>query len=433
MYTLSDIYMLETSHYIQSLSDQYIIESYVCESFRDVVSNLVDKIKKMFNKVKEFFKRLFGKNTNNDKKLEDIEKVVNNNSKLKNKKIKTTDTNKFDKIVDNANKQGKKITAKQIIAAAGITTATIGAIILGIKKFKKNTPNELEKQEKEAIKKAEDIKKEEDKVVNNNNNTTNTEPKTVEGNNKNRQKMIELQNELEKINAQIRRNNNAVESAYREATKAYDDYILADKRCFAYNEKNGIPGMIDCYHDGHKVKEDSDLYKEKDTEKRLLNRIKSITNGSLMRYEVVKKVFNNNRDLKKNYHDATHFASDLSMDGSLDRYFNSLEIVYNYNTDKCILKETHTSKKIKKEMCSTRAVKFELINYANDYIESFVHDMVKRRGDKISKLTKKDYDKKAKYDELADKYNDMYFTRRAANGILSNKAKDLKNKIKELS
>ena len=181
MYTLSDIYMLETSHYIQSLSDQYIIESYTCESFKDVVSNLVDKIKKMFNKVKEFFKRLFGKNTNNDKKLEDIENTINNNPELKNEKIEVVDTNKFDKIVDNANKQGKKITAKQIIAAAGVTTATVGTIILGIKKFKKNTPNELEKQEKEAIKKAEDIKKEEDKVVNNNNNnTTNTEPKTIE-------------------------------------------------------------------------------------------------------------------------------------------------------------------------------------------------------------------------------------------------------------
>ena len=182
MYTLSDIYMLETSHYIQSLSDQYIIESYVCESFKDVVNNLVDKIKKMFNKVKEFFKRLFGKDSsNNDKKLKDIEKTINNNPKLRNKKIKTTDTSKFDKIVNEANKQGKKITAKQIIAAAGITTATVGAVILGIKKFKKNTPNELDKKEKEAIKKVEEIKKEEDRVVNNNNNntTTNTEPKSV--------------------------------------------------------------------------------------------------------------------------------------------------------------------------------------------------------------------------------------------------------------
>ena len=176
MYTLSDIYILETSHYIQSVSDQYIIESYTCESFRDVVNNLIDKIKKMFNKVKEFFKKLFGKESN-DKKIEDIEKVVNNNPKIKNEKIEVVDTSKFDKIVDNANKQGKKITAKQIIAAAGITTATVGAVLLGIKKFKKNTPNELDKQEKEAIKKAENIKKEEEKKVVNN--TTNTEPKTV--------------------------------------------------------------------------------------------------------------------------------------------------------------------------------------------------------------------------------------------------------------
>ncbi len=257
MYTLSDIYMLETSHYIQSLSDQYIIESYTCESFKDTIHNLIEKIKKMFNKVKEFFKKLFGKNTNNDKKLEDIENNINNNPQLKNEKIEVVDTSKFDKIVDNANKQGKKITAKQIIAAAGITTATIGAIILGIKKFKKNTPNELEKQEKEAIKKAEDIKKEEDKVVNNNNNTTNTEPKTIEkkinyklANNKykgngtrqkvnttiktkfipkkaviglpekssvhevykqkNEQEMIKLQNKLEKINAIIKINNDKI-------------------------------------------------------------------------------------------------------------------------------------------------------------------------------------------------------------------------------
>ena len=273
MYTLSDIYMLETSHYIQTISDQYIIESYTCESFKDTIHNLIEKIKKMFTKVKEFFKRLFGKNTNNDKKLEDIENTINNNPELKNEKIEVVDTNKFDKIVDNANKQGKKITAKQIIAAAGVTTATVGTIILGIKKFKKNTPNELEKQEKEAIKKAEDIKKEEDKVVNNTNNTsttnavnntTNTEPKIVNKEEKNgkyklstnqkykgvkyiknfderyKELLLKQSNELEKINATMNTNDSIMDKINKKDAikKATHDGLKIFASANIYNALN---------------------------------------------------------------------------------------------------------------------------------------------------------------------------------------------------
>lgn len=52
MNSLSNIYMLETSNYIQTTCDKYIIESYMCESFKDVFNNLITKIKKMFIKLK---------------------------------------------------------------------------------------------------------------------------------------------------------------------------------------------------------------------------------------------------------------------------------------------------------------------------------------------------------------------------------------------
>ena len=78
MNSLSNIYMLETSNYIQTTCDKYIIESYMCESFKDVFNNLISKIKKMFSKVKEFFMKLFGKNTKSDTQIQDIEKVITN-------------------------------------------------------------------------------------------------------------------------------------------------------------------------------------------------------------------------------------------------------------------------------------------------------------------------------------------------------------------
>ena len=362
MYTLSDIYMLETSHYIQSISDQYIIESYICESFRDVVSNLIEKIKKMFNKVKEFFKRLFGKESNNDKKLEEIEKVVNNNSKLKNKKIKTTDTNKFDKIVNEANKQGKMITAKQIIAAAGVTTATIGAIILGIKKFKKNTPNELEKQEKEAIKKAEDIKKEEDKKKVINNNTTNTEPKSVnkedkkinyklannkyKGNGtrqkvnttiktkfipkkaviglpekssadgmtkeqikKNDQEMVKLQNELEKVNAEIKAiddNIKNVDNIMREENFASDNLERNIMRIGRTN--NRLDKIKKSYVDFDDYTQNKELRIIKSG---ILNKPEITTVCIQKIYERAKKEISNNDTFMKRYNKFEKFYRDF--------------------------------------------------------------------------------------------------------------------------
>ena len=173
--------------------------------------------------------------------------------------------------------KGKKITAKQIIAAAGITTATVGAVLLGIKKFKKNTPNELDKQEKEAIKKAEEIKKEEEK-------------KKVEEMKKNSKAKNELllkyQNELEKINSQIKENrdriitlsrlSNTLNKAWDEASEKEDKYIK-DKSIntdvlYAHGEdKKKIIGNRQKEYDEYMRLRDNTIDKGKDYLDNLLN------------------------------------------------------------------------------------------------------------------------------------------------------------------
>ena len=61
MNDLSYIYMLETSHYIQTMGDMCILESYNDYYYESTKMSLWDRIKAMIQKVKDFFKRIFTK------------------------------------------------------------------------------------------------------------------------------------------------------------------------------------------------------------------------------------------------------------------------------------------------------------------------------------------------------------------------------------
>jgi len=151
MNDLSYIYMLETSHYIQTMGDTmefYYEAGGKKNTDQSENPTFWQKIKKMLQKIKEFFQRVF--NTQRNSELNQIKAAAAQNPKLRSKMVKMADTDKMKRLKDKANKDGKRITAKQLLIGAGVATVTVGGAIAVITKLQKETPKKLDNATKTA-------------------------------------------------------------------------------------------------------------------------------------------------------------------------------------------------------------------------------------------------------------------------------------------
>ena len=151
MNDLSYIYMLETSHYIQTMGDTmefYYEAGGKKNTDQSENPTFWEKIKKMLQKIKEFFQRVF--NTQRNSELSQIKTAAAQNPKLRSKMVKMADIDKMKRLKDKANKDGKRITAKQLLIGAGVTTVTVGSAIAIITKLQKETPKKLDNATKTA-------------------------------------------------------------------------------------------------------------------------------------------------------------------------------------------------------------------------------------------------------------------------------------------